>query len=56
VISLFSLGLLDETDLSEISWSTLLLFGGGILSEISWSTLLLFGGGITEAHHHGMRA
>jgi len=30
VISLFSLGLLDETDLSKISWSTLLLFGGGL--------------------------
>lgn len=30
VISLFSLGLLDETDLSQISWSTLLLFGGGL--------------------------
>lgn len=30
VISLFALGLLDETDLSKISWSTLLLFGGGL--------------------------
>ena len=30
VISLFSLGLLDETDLAKISWSTLLLFGGGL--------------------------
>ncbi len=30
VISLFSLRLLDETDLSKISWSTLLLFGGGL--------------------------
>ena len=30
VISLFSLGLLDETDLSKISWPTLLLFGGGL--------------------------
>lgn len=30
VISLFSMGLLDETDLSKISWSTLLLFGGGL--------------------------
>lgn len=30
VISLFSLGLLDETDLGKISWSTLLLFGGGL--------------------------
>jgi sodium-dependent dicarboxylate transporter 2/3/5 len=30
VISLFSLGLLDESDLSKISWSTLLLFGGGL--------------------------
>ncbi len=30
VITLFSLGLLNETDLSQISWSTLLLFGGGL--------------------------
>jgi len=30
VISLFSMRLLDETDLSRISWSTLLLFGGGL--------------------------
>lgn len=30
VISLFSLSLLDESDLSKISWSTLLLFGGGL--------------------------
>ena len=30
VISLFSLGLLDDTDLSKISWPTLLLFGGGL--------------------------
>jgi len=30
VISLFALGLLDETDLGRISWSTLLLFGGGL--------------------------
>jgi sodium-dependent dicarboxylate transporter 2/3/5 len=30
VIALFSLGLLDEADLSRISWSTLLLFGGGL--------------------------
>ena len=30
VISLFALGLLDETDLGSISWSTLLLFGGGL--------------------------
>jgi sodium-dependent dicarboxylate transporter 2/3/5 len=30
VISLFALGLLDNTDLSKISWSTLLLFGGGL--------------------------
>ena len=30
VISLFSLGLLDETDLGKISWPTLLLFGGGL--------------------------
>jgi sodium-dependent dicarboxylate transporter 2/3/5 len=30
VISLFSLRLLDETDLAKISWSTLLLFGGGL--------------------------
>jgi sodium-dependent dicarboxylate transporter 2/3/5 len=30
VISLFSLRLLDETDLSKISWPTLLLFGGGL--------------------------
>ncbi len=30
VISLFALGLLDETDLGKISWSTLLLFGGGL--------------------------
>ncbi len=30
VISLFSLGLLDGTDLGKISWSTLLLFGGGL--------------------------
>jgi len=30
VIGLFSLSLLDETDLSQISWSTLLLFGGGL--------------------------
>jgi sodium-dependent dicarboxylate transporter 2/3/5 len=30
VISLFSMGLLDETDLAKISWSTLLLFGGGL--------------------------
>jgi len=30
VISLFSLRLLDESDLSRISWSTLLLFGGGL--------------------------
>ncbi len=30
VVSLFSLGLLEESDLGRISWSTLLLFGGGI--------------------------
>ena len=30
VISLFALGLLDEDDLGKISWSTLLLFGGGL--------------------------
>jgi sodium-dependent dicarboxylate transporter 2/3/5 len=30
VISLFALGLLDDTDLSKISWPTLLLFGGGL--------------------------
>lgn len=30
VISLFSMRLLDETDLAKISWSTLLLFGGGL--------------------------
>jgi len=30
LICLFSLGLLDETDLAKISWSTLLLFGGGL--------------------------
>jgi len=30
VISLFSLRLLDDTDLAKISWSTLLLFGGGL--------------------------
>jgi len=30
VISLFSLGLLDEADLAKISWPTLLLFGGGL--------------------------
>lgn len=30
VIALFSLGLLDEADLSKISWPTLLLFGGGL--------------------------
>lgn len=30
VISLFSLRLLDESDLAKISWSTLLLFGGGL--------------------------
>jgi sodium-dependent dicarboxylate transporter 2/3/5 len=30
VISLFSLGLLDDTDLTKISWPTLLLFGGGL--------------------------
>jgi len=30
VIALFSMRLLDEADLSRISWSTLLLFGGGL--------------------------
>jgi len=30
VISLFALGLLDDTDLAKISWPTLLLFGGGL--------------------------
>jgi sodium-dependent dicarboxylate transporter 2/3/5 len=30
VISLFSLRLLDESDLGKISWPTLLLFGGGL--------------------------
>ena len=30
VISLFALGLLNDTDLSKISWPTLLLFGGGL--------------------------
>jgi len=30
VIALFALGLLDEADLSKISWPTLLLFGGGL--------------------------
>jgi sodium-dependent dicarboxylate transporter 2/3/5 len=45
VISLFSLGLLDETDLSKISWSTLLLFGGGLslgsaVNQVGIDTLL----------------
>ena len=30
VIALFSLRLLDDSDLSSISWPTLLLFGGGL--------------------------
>ena len=49
VITLFSLGLLNETDLSSISWSTLLLFGGGLslgsaVTEVgidSWLAILL---------------
>ncbi len=30
IVALFALGLLDESDLGAISWSTLLLFGGGL--------------------------
>jgi len=51
VISLFALGLLDSTDLSRISWPTLLLFGGGLslgsaINQVgidTWLTTLLQG-------------
>jgi sodium-dependent dicarboxylate transporter 2/3/5 len=45
VISLFALGLLDDTDLAKISWPTLLLFGGGLslgsaVSQVGIDSLL----------------
>jgi len=45
VISLFALGLLDNSDLAKISWPTLLLFGGGLslgsaINEVGIASLM----------------
>ncbi len=39
IISLFALGLLDDSDLARISWPTLLLFGGGLSLGSAVSTV-----------------